>query len=152
MKKQTKKSNKPKLIKQLATELQSELEQKLPVTVLPDGAMVYKDYLVKQTKQGNWGLYHIVTKSPIDQYYLKTCALMAAKAYARTNIEKFLEVKRLDNRYWASHIDTQIYTNNIKNTKDYDRYLILLNKLEDSKYKETFYKDEISKMFKWTFV
>jgi hypothetical protein len=77
---------------------------------------------------------------------------MAAKAYNSTQLEKYFEIKRLDNRYWSSHCDLMIYKQNIKITKDYERYLILLNKLEDSQSKETFYKDEISKMFKWCFV
>ena len=77
---------------------------------------------------------------------------MAAKAYSKTQLEKYFEVKRLDNRYWASYCDTQIYSHNIKTAKDFDRYLILLNKLEDSTWKASHYKDEISKLFRWAFV
>jgi len=35
---------------------------------------------------------------------------------------------------------------------DFDRYLILLNKLEHSQAQTEQYKNEISTMFKWTFV
>jgi hypothetical protein len=151
MKKPYKKSNKPKLIKDLAEHFQAELSQKLPVTVLPDGSSVYKDYLVKKINNGNWGLYHIATKSLVEQYYLKTCALMAAKAYYKTDLNKFFDIKRLDNKYWANYSDTQRHTHNIKIAKDFDRYLIILNKLEDSQSKEEYYKAQISNMFKWTF-
>lgn len=151
MKKQNRKSQKIK-IKELAENFQHELDKKLPVTVLPDGGIVYENYLVKQNKEGNWALYNYRHKSKVDHFFLKTCALMAAKAYNSTHLEKFFEIKRLDNSYWASHCDLMIYKQNIKITKDYERYLILLNKLEDSQSKETFYKDEISKMFKWCFV
>lgn len=150
MKKQTRK---PKIkIKELAEQFQYELDRKLPLTVLPDGGIVYEDYLVKQNKEGNWGLYNYKHKSQVDQFFLKTCALMAAKAYNNTQLEKFFEIKRLDNSYWASHCDLMVYKHNIKSAKDFERYLILLNKLEDSQSKETFYKEEISKMFKWSFV
>jgi len=139
-------------IKELAKELSSELEQKLPLTVLPDGGIVYKRYLVKQTKDGNWAVYDYKNRNLIEQYFLKTCALMAAKAYNNIQLDKFHEIKRLDNCYWANHSDTQIFKQNIKLAKDFGRYLILLNKLEESEFKETHYKEEISKMFKWSFV
>jgi hypothetical protein len=139
-------------IKELAKELSSELEQKLPVTILPDGGIVYKQYLVKQTKDGNWAVYNYKDHNFINQYFLKTCALMAAKAYNNIQLDKFHDIKRLDNCYWASHSDSQVYKHNIKLAKDFNRYLILLNKLEESTFKETHYKEEISKMFKWSFV
>lgn len=139
-------------IKELAKELTSELEQKLPLTVLPNGGIVYKQYLVKQTKEGNWAVYNYKDRNLIEQYFLKTCALMAAKAYNNVQLDRFHDIKRLDNCYWASHCDTQVFKHNIKITKDFNRYLILLNKLEESALKETHYKEEISKMFKWSFV
>ncbi len=139
-------------IKELARELSSELEQKLPLTILPNGGIVYKNFLVKQKKDGTWAVYNYQDRNFIEQYFLKTCALMAAKAYNNIQLDKFHEIKRLDNCYWANHSDTQVYSHNIKITKDFNRYLILLNKLEESKLKETYYKDEISKMFKWSFV
>jgi hypothetical protein len=153
MKKYNKKpSNKPKMIKQLAEQFQSELDQKLPITVLPDGSSVFKGYLIKKNKLENWGLYHLDSKSLIEQFYLKTTALMGAKAYSRTDLNRFFEIKRLDNRYWANYCDTQIHKQHIKTATEFDRYLIILNKLEDSQSKEAYYKEEISKMFKWSFV
>jgi hypothetical protein len=139
-------------VRELAEQFRSEVERELPVSILPDGNAVYKDYVVKQNKQGNWIIYNFKNKTIVDQFFLKTCALMGAKAYSTTQIEKFFEIKRMDNSYWANHSDTQVYKRNIKLTKDYERYLILLNKLEDSQSKETYFKEEISKMFKWTFV
>jgi hypothetical protein len=151
MKKQNRKLNKHK-VQELAEQFQEELNRKLPVTVLPDGGIVYKDYLVKQTKDGNWALYNYKQTALIDQFFLKTCALMAAKSHSLTKIEQYFEVKRLDTQYWANHSDTRIFKNNIKLAKEFERYLILLNRLEESTIKERFYKEEISKMFKWTFV
>jgi hypothetical protein len=77
---------------------------------------------------------------------------MSAKAYANTRMEKYFEIKRLDNQYWANYSDTVIFAKNIKTAKDYERYLILLNRLEHSKTLADHFKEEISRMFKWSFV
>jgi hypothetical protein len=152
MKKQNKHKPKTKTIKELAGAFDQQLQAKLPITQLPNGSIVYKDFLVKEIANGNWGVFNIKNKDLIEQFFLKTCALMAAKAYNNTQLEKYFEIKRLDNRYWASHCDTMIYRNNIKTAKDFDRYLILLNKLEHSDAQAKHYQDAISQMFKWSFV
>jgi hypothetical protein len=153
MKKQNK-SRRPKktMVKDLAEQFASDFTKKLPVTVLPDGGIVYKEFLIKEQTTGNWGVYNIRSKTLVEQYFLKTCALMGAKAYNNTNIDKFFEIKRLDNRYWASYCDLLVYKKNIKTAKDFDRYVILLNKLEDTETKTEHYKEQISRMFKWSFV
>jgi hypothetical protein len=153
MKKFNKKSNKKQVVKELAEHFQNEFDRKLPITMLPNGGgMIYKDFLVKQSSNGNWGMYNYKNQTLIEQYFLKTCALMAAKAYSTTSLDKFFEIKRLDNNYWSNYCDNQVYRNNIKTAKEFDRYVILLNKLEDSEYKTQHYKEEISRMFKWSFV
>ena len=146
-----KKHPKAKVVKALASQFEEELNKTLPVTVRPDGSLVYKDYYIKVKKNGNWGLYHIRSKDKIDEFFLKTCALMAAKAYAGAQIEKFLEIKRLDNNYWSNHSDSMVFRNNIKKVQNFDRYLILLNRLEESETQSSRFKEEISRMFKWTF-
>lgn len=151
MKKTTKKT-KPNVIKKLAEHFSVELDKKLPITVLPNGGILYKDYLIKIMKNGNWGVYNYKQKNLIEQFYLKTCALMAAKAHASTNLTTFFEIKHLDNRYWANHCDFVVYKNNIKTAKEFDRYLVLLTRLEESQIKEAHYKEEISNKFKWSFV
>jgi hypothetical protein len=145
-------NRKPKIVKELATQFEAELNKSMPVTIRSDGSLVYKDYYIKTKKNSNWGLYSIKTKDLIDEYFLKTCALMAAKAYNSTNMEKFQEIKRLDNQYWANHCDMLVFRNNIKRAKDFERYLILLNRLEHSETQTEHFKEEISRMFKWTFV
>lgn len=77
---------------------------------------------------------------------------MGAKAYNNTHIDKFFEIKRLDNQYWASYSDLLVYKKNIKTAKEFDRYVILLNKLEDTETKTEHYREQISRMFKWSFV
>jgi hypothetical protein len=149
-----KKHNKPKakVIKELATQFDNELHSALPVVKLSGGAIGYKEFLIKKMPNGNWGIYQITNKDFIEQFFLKSCALMAAKAYSNTRITKFSEIKQLDNKYWASYSDNQVYKNNIKTAKEFDRYMILLNKLEQSEAHIAHFKDEISRMFKWSFV
>ena len=138
--------------KELAAQFEKELESQYPVHVMPNGNIVYKDFVVKETKQGNWALCNYKSQALIEQFYLKTCALMAAKAYYNIQLSKFSEIKHLDSRYWSSHMDVHVFKQNIKTAKEFERYLILLNRLEDAENKERFYRDEISRMFKLSFV
>lgn len=149
-----KNTNKPKrrVIRELAEQFNVELNKQLPVSVLPNGDTVYKEYVVRQLPSGNWGLYNYKTKEFVDQFFLKSCALMAAKAYNHVQMRRFKEIKTLDGRYWANQSDAEVYKHNIKITKDTDRYLILLDKLENSESKAQQYKGEISRMFKTSFV
>ena len=152
--KTSKTKNKAQLdLKRLAESLDMEFNKSLPLVPLPDGSIAYKDYIVKQNKQGLYCLYRKGTGPDVHgQFNLKTCALVAAKALAETNLNKFNEVKRLDNTYWSNHYRSTVYQHNLKATKDFERYLILLNKLEDSTWKASHYREEISRMFRWSFV
>jgi len=149
-----KKTNKPKakVIKELAVQFEEEFKKTLPITVQKDGSVRFNEYTIKQTDNENWGIY--LNNSPflIESYHLKTCALLATKAYSKTNLNKFFEIKHLDNKYWASFSDLQVYKKNIKLAKEFDRFCILLNKLEDSENRTNMYKEQISKMFKYSFV
>lgn len=151
MKKSTRKTPTIRL-KELARELNSEFGKLMQLTVLDNGNIVYKDYIVKQTKQGNWAIFNYKSKNYIAQFYMKTCAILAAKAYDAINLEKFHEIKRLDTLYWSNYTDSIVFQHNIKTAKDYDRFLILLNRLEESNLKRAYYQEEISRMFKWSFV
>lgn len=142
----------PKLIKELASHFEEDFKSSLPVSIRKDGSMVYKDYHIKQDPSKNWAVYYINSGDLISTFFLKTCALMAAKAYWRVDIAKFHNIKELDGRYYASHLETQVCQHAMKKTVDYDRYQILLNKLELNQDKAAKFKDEISRTFKWSFV
>jgi hypothetical protein len=77
---------------------------------------------------------------------------MAAKALSTTNIEKANSIKLLDNRYWANYTDSLVFKHNLKLAKDLDKYLILLNRMEHCNDQVDYYKGEISRMFRWSFV
>lgn len=142
----------PKILKELASKLEEDFHTSLPITIRRDGSIAYKDYYIKQDADKNWGLYYVSTGDLIDKFFLKTCALLAAKAYWKVDLARFNNIKQLDGRYWTTHMETQVFQNAMKKTADYERYQILLNKLELSKDKSAKFKDEISTMFKWSFV
>jgi hypothetical protein len=146
------KINKQKVIKELATHFEADVNKTLQLSIQPDGSVVYKQYYVKQNASEMWNLISLKSNDIVDTYYLKTSALMAAKAYSRADLTKFFEIKDLDNHYWASYSDSMIYGHNIKNAKEFDRFVILLNKLELSQQRTEGYKDKISTMFRWSFV
>ena len=149
-----KKQNKPKtaVIKELASQFEAEFNKSMPVTLRKDGSLLYKNYVIKQNNNNNWALYYDGSNESIDEFYLRTCALMGAKAYQSTDLTRYFEIKRLDNKYWASYSDNQVYKKNIKTAKDSERFMILLNKLEDSETQAQYFKETISRMFKWSFV
>jgi hypothetical protein len=152
MKNQNNKKPKAKVIKELASQFEEELKSTLPISVLPDGNVLYKTYIIKRDKQSNWGVHKKSVLDPIGVFYLKTSAIMAAKAYDRNDLNRMFEIERMDTDYRNNHTDSLVYANNIKKAKDFSRFMVLLNKLEYSQERTEHFKDKISKMFKWSFV
>lgn len=143
--------NSKNTIKQLASYFDDELQRKLPIYVLPNGALLYKNFLIKQLPNKNWGIFNTENKDMINQYHMRSCALMAANAYHHRYFNKCSEIKDLDNNYWSNHTDLLISKNYLKSSPD-DKYPILLTKLEECDYRASLYKHRISKLFKNTFV
>jgi hypothetical protein len=149
-----KKNKKPsgKVIKDLAQHFEADFNKSLPISIHPNGSILYKDYMIKKNQFENWGIYLRSNNDLVEQFYLKTSALMAAKAYDRVQIELFKQIKEIDTRYWANYSESAVFRNNMNKSKDYERFLILLNKLEHSTSKAVALKEEISNMFKRAFV
>jgi len=147
-----KKTNKTKIVKELAGQFEAELNKTLPISIQPNGSIVYKNYLIKTNQQGDWCIHKASVIGPLETFYLKTSALMAARAYDKNDLNKMFEIKHIDTDYKHNHMDSLIFANSIKKTKDFSRYIILLNKLEYSQERTEHFKDKISKMFKWSFV
>lgn len=153
MKKQNnKKKPQAKVIKELASQFEQELNKTLPISIQPNGSIVYKHYLIKTNKQGNWAIYKPGVIDPVGIFYLKTSALMAARAYDKNDLNKVFEIERMDTDYRNNHTDSLVYANNIKKAKDFGRFMVLLNRLEYSQERTAHFQDKISKMFKWSFV
>jgi len=151
MKKQTKKPQ-ARVVKELAAQFEADLNRAIPLSIQPDGSIVYKDFVIRQLKNENWGIYSLHSRDLVAQFFLKSCALMAAKAYNNSNIQQFKDIKQLDTRYWTNYTEHLVHSKNIKIIKEFDRFMISLNKLEHTRDKAAYYKEEISNMFKRAFV
>jgi len=143
--------NLSKLIKQLAEEFSSEFNN-LSVTVLPNGDIVYQEYLIKQEPSGNWGLYSLQSKDLKCQFFLKSCALLAAHYYYNHEFHYVGDIRQLDRDYWRNYSDAAIYRKHLKGTEDIDKKAILLNRLECSESDANQFKRRISRLFKRSFV
>jgi len=152
MKNQKPKQSKTKVIKELATQFEEDFKKTLPIAILSNGSIVYKQYIIKTNNTGDWCIYKPTVIDPIGSFYLKTSALMAAKAYDKNDLNKMFEIKQIDTDYRNNHTASLIFANNIKKAKDFSRYVVLLNKLEYSQERTEHFKEKISKMFKWSFV
>jgi hypothetical protein len=152
MKNQTNKKIKAKVIKELATQFEEDFKKTLPIAILSNGNIVYKQYIIKSNEQGDWVITKPSVIDPIETFYLKTSALMAAKAYDKNDLNKMFEIKQIDTDYRNNHTASLIFAYNVKKAKDFSRYLVLLNKLEYSQRRTEHFKEKISKMFKWSFV
>jgi hypothetical protein len=148
----SKKQPKVKAIKDLAGQFEEDLKQSMPMAVQPDGSVVYKKFVIRKNARENWDLHYMHSSTVLEEYHLRSCAIMAAKAYEKTQLNRFFEIKRLDTQYWACYSDGLVYQKNIKTANDFGRYMILLNKLEDSKSRAEHFQQKISTMFKWSFV
>jgi hypothetical protein len=139
------------LIKKLAEEFSIELTN-LPVTVLPNGDIVHHSYLIKHEKNGNWGLYSIQSTDFKHHFYLKSCALLAAYFYEKCVFTVYHKIQTLDREYWRNYSNSVIYKHHLKNLNDNDQKIILLNRLECAEIDANYFKKEISKLFKRSFV
>jgi hypothetical protein len=140
------------LTKELKKYFDQELQAYLPLTVLPNGDLSYPPFLIIHLNNGNWGIVNALSKDLIDQFFLKSCALIATKSYAILNLSQFHEIKNLDSLYW-SHYQTFInLEKTLNDIKDYDQYQIVLNKLEHNQIQADMYKQKISKIFRLAFL
>jgi len=150
-KKQTKSAAKPN-VQKIAETFEAEFNKTMKLVPLPDGSVAYKNFIVKENKKGIWQILSKTTLDPHGEFNLKSCALIGAKALDRLDFNGFNEVKQLDNKYWSNYTTVQVCQHHIKKIKEFDRYMIMLNKLEHSTWLADIYKEEISKRFHWSFV
>ena len=142
----------PRVLKELAAHFEEDLTKNLPMVLHEDGTITYKKYAITKTPLETWAVYDVDGKNCLGEYFLKTCAIMSAKAYDERNQGKAFEIKRLDYNYWSNFSNNLVYKNNVNRAKESVRQTILLNKLEDSHQKTEFYKGKITNMFKDAFV
>jgi hypothetical protein len=134
----------------LETYLEDEFKRKLPILVLPDKSVVYKNFKIKQDKQGRWNLFKI-GGFKIDTFNLKACALMCAKYYSVNSLGAFNEIKNLDINYEQNAVDASIFKYRYQTVKDIDRRDLAMWRWEITDARAKVAKTEIASKFKSMF-
>ncbi len=134
----------------LESYLTEEFQKELPIALMPDGSIVYKNYKIKQTKQKTWKLYRI-GGNMIDSFNLKACALMGAKLYSINRLSSYNEVKNLDQSYQKNATDAAIFKYRYDTVTDPVRKDTVLWRWELSNARANSYKQQISHKFKSMF-
>lgn len=131
--------------------LEEEFTKKLPILVLPDKSIIYKQFRIKQNKHKNWNLSWVKTGDKVDTFHTKTSALLAAKFYLTSNYSRYNEVKHLDLSYWNNSVDAQFFKYRLNTTKDYDQKDLFVCRydLATERYKNA--QAQITQMFKYNF-
>jgi hypothetical protein len=143
-------------IKRAATKLvklYEEAKDALPLIPLSNGAVGYKNYVIKQDHRGGWSVYQSRGKRLefIDRFNLKSSACMAAKHYNYNNIMGTKEIHMIDSGYWNNHVDSEIFKQRYKTTKDPDRRDLFLWRWEITDQRAKFYKSKITTAFTHAF-
>lgn len=137
--------------KQLEQMLEQDLGKLMPVTVLPDKSIAFKNFRVVKSKKGLYELRYLKTNDIIKAFRTKTSALLAAKFYDKNNFLRFNEVINLDERYYNNAVDSEIFQYRIKNTKDVERRDLFQWRYDLTKYRAKAYKEELTRLFKTHF-
>lgn len=130
--------------------LSEEFKKKLPIAVLPNGALVYENFIVKKTKNNQWALYQ-ARGFKIDTFNLKACALMAAKYYSKNRLTDYNEVVNLDQFYQRNATDADIFKHRYDNTKDLVRKDLALWRWEITTARAKATKQQIAFKFRQMF-
>jgi len=131
--------------------LQEELKKELPVAILPDKSIVYKNYRVKPTKKGLWNLTYAKTGDYITNFRTKSAALLGAKFYDKNRFQHFNEVRLLDTEYWNNLTNCEIFKYRISTAKDLDRKDMLRSRYDLAHAKTKRSAEKLSLMFKTHF-
>jgi len=130
-----------------------EVKGSMPLTVLPNKAVGYKDFVIRQRKDGSWDLTRLYGKrlQVLDNFNLKTTAIISARYYEINNIQQLIETKELDRLYWNAHTDSVYFKHFYAKTQDSVKKDNYLWRYELTTQKATYYKDKISSTFRTVF-
>ncbi len=130
-----------------------EFKKAMPLTVLSNGAIGYKEYVIKPKKNGSWNLCKIYGKHlvPVDTFNLKSCAIVSAVYHEANQLQKLLETKQLDDLYYSNYQDSVFFKHFYNKTTDPVKKDNYLWRQEITTQRATFYKDKISKAFRTVF-
>jgi hypothetical protein len=139
-----------KQAERLETYLEEELKRELPIAILPDGTIGYKNFKIKKSKKGDWILRRI-NGFNIDKFGLKACALIAAKYYSCNALVAYNEIKLLDDKYQRNAIDSDIFKGLYEKSKDPERKDLYYWRWEITNNRAKLAKEEIVRKFKTVF-
>ncbi len=143
-------------IKKAAKNLYNFYEQakeSIPIPVLANGGVVYKDYVIKKNKKSRWAVYkkRPGTVSFVNSYNLKTSAILAANYHHSNSVNKMIELKNLDEGFWSNQTDSFIFDNLFKKTTDSVKKDNFLWRWEMTKSRAEYYKSKILSAFNSSF-
>ncbi len=141
-----------KMLDNMVDFLSNEIKTNLPVNILPDKSVSYKNYIIKELDNGNWGLFNIYNMDLMHQFFIRSCAVLAAKYYSVLDLNNVYEIKKLDSQYWSHFFNIISLKHKLETTSDVDEYQVLLSKYDNSILNSEYYKTKIFKMFKLSFV
>ena len=135
---------------QLETFLEEEFKQKLPIALLPNGALAYNGFIVKKNKTDQWQLSR-PKGLPFDTFNVKSCAIIAAKLYGANRYEKYSELKILDELYHKNYTDAVTFKQKYTTTKDLDKRDLYIARYINAEQHANYAKSQISSKFKMLF-
>ena len=136
--------------KQLEEFLDEEFKVNMPIAVLPNGNLVYKNFIVKKTKNEMWQIYQN-GRQILDQFNLKVCAIMAARLYSNQNFKHYQELRNLDTLYQNSKTDAERFSQRYKTVKDFNRKDVYAARLLHASSQAQYAKVQIRTKFKLMF-
>jgi len=137
-------------VKKLEASFNEEVKKEIPMALLPDGSIAYKDYIIKSTKTKQ---FLVIKKGgvKVDTFFLKTCALMGIDLYSKNRLSTYTEIKLLDQKYKNNIIDAEIFKYKFNTTKDPDKRDLFLWRWEITKNRATRARNEIASRFRSMF-
>lgn len=131
--------------------LEEEFTKKLPILVLPDKSILYKEFRIKQNKHQVWDLRWARTNDKIDSFHTKTSALLAAKFYQANNYARYNEVKHLDLSYWSNSVDAVFFKTRLNTTRDCELKDLFICRRDLAFQRCKSAQIKITQMFKYNF-
>lgn len=130
--------------------LDDELSVKIPILEISKTKIIYKNFKIKQNKNGVWKIYRN-NNDALDSFNLKSTALIATKYYSTNNLAAVISIKVLDELYQKNISEFDMFKNRLQNAttiEQMDRYIARLS-VAESKYE--YAKQQIISKFRTTF-
>lgn len=122
---------------------------KLPIFLLPNGCLMYKDYKITKTATGMWKLSR--QGKSLFEYNLRASALVAASFESKQRYSRLPELKMYDQNYALNSADCDLFSQRLKREQNIERIDTLTARLDIAKTRADYNKKKISAMFNTAF-